>query len=107
MFGPALRTIAAACSAQALPLRTARHRDIASRLIEREKALIRFGDAGRLIQPGLFDNRALRQAADAATAAADVIDEHRRRLEQLERSLTLETASEVVGVLIVRGDSRQ
>ncbi len=107
MFGPALRTIAAARSARALPLRSARHRDIASRLIEREKALIRFGDAGRLIQPGLFDNRALRQAADAATAAADIITEHRRRLEQLERSLTLETASEVVGVLIVRGDSRQ
>jgi hypothetical protein len=106
MFGPALRSVAAARSARQLSLRTAHHRDVVSRLMERENALLRFGGAGQLIQPGLFDNRALRQAADAATAAADVIAEHGRRLEQLVRSLTLETVLEIVGILIVRGDSR-
>ena len=55
----------------------------------------------RVVQPGLFDRRAL-SAAERLTAAEDVlIDEHRRHIAALERSRALDLRCALSAVLIV------
>ena len=77
------------------------HAAILTRLMDRERALFAQRQEPFPLQPGLFDRRAIQRADEAALAANGLAQEHVRRLELLERSMTLKSRCEVVGVLIV------
>jgi superfamily II DNA or RNA helicase len=101
--------VAAAADGQAAPrLDKARklHNAITLRLATRERALLSNNERPALLQPGLFDRRAVEQADEVRTTAEALRAAHERRLIRLERSASLEGRCDVIGVLIVARNDR-
>ena len=53
------------------------------------------------VQPGLFDQRALRAAEDVSDAERAITADHERRIAALERARRLHLSSTPMAVLIV------
>jgi superfamily II DNA or RNA helicase len=77
------------------------HNAITQRLAARERALLSSNERPALLQPGLFDRRAVEHAEDVRATTEASVAAHERRLIALERSATLQGRCDVIGVLIV------
>jgi superfamily II DNA or RNA helicase len=77
------------------------HENSVRQRLERELAIAERDSSHVEIQPGLFDQRAIRQAERASALDAEVEAEHRDRLASLERERTLDRSIDVIGVLVV------
>ena len=70
---------------------------------ERERQFVATEDRARALQPGLFDRRALREAAAADAHTTGLRDETERRLRNIMNASALEDRIDVVGLLLVWG----
>jgi hypothetical protein len=76
------------------------HEAAVDRRLAREAAMLARCTPSSEIQPGLFDNRALRLADERSRIDRGIEDEHRRRLELLARARPIHVTCTPVAVLI-------
>ena len=77
------------------------HRLALNSQIDREMSLAGLGQRPAGVQPGLFDNRAVRDAEATAAHLADLSSESARRISLLQNALELEDHLDVRAALIV------
>jgi superfamily II DNA or RNA helicase len=96
-----LQRIAVALSTPHRERDTAAHRASIQARIARELEIEGDGGSLRSVQPGLFDRRALREAAAARSAVDDLHDDAAHAISRLELSAGLEERADIKAVLIV------
>ena len=79
------------------------HRAITTRLLDRERFHLASPTRSELFQPGLFDRRATHEAERDHIARDALAVEHQRRIDWLERSISLQGNLRIAGLLIVTG----
>jgi hypothetical protein len=75
----------------------------AALLIDRERAILHAlpSSATRLVQAGLFDQRAVRMSTTRSHLSASLLEEAGRRIDALSRSSNLEKSVQLCAVLVV------